>query len=250
MEIFYSIKLSLSIALVYNSGMKRQIELQGRQLQYELQRKKVKNINLRIKAEGVFVSANRLVPQYIIDGFLRDRAEFILSALERMEKMEKPEFCDGSRVSLLGGELVLRIFQAGRNGYKLKNDEIELFLKDEKDGTLARKTLDALFREKAEEIVPMLCEKLCKMMGKEMPEIKYRAMKSRWGSCTPKKNQICINTRLMTAPLECIEFVIAHELCHFLRADHSAEFYRELSKIMPDWKVKKQRLRFYGRYLQ
>ena len=240
----------MSIALVYNSGMKRQIELHGRQLQYELQRKKVKNINLRIKAEGVFVSANRLVPQYIIDAFLRDRAEFIISALDRLEKLEKAEFSHGSRVSLLGDELVLRIFPAGKNSYKLKNGEIELFLKDEKDSALVRKTLDALFRERAEKTVPLLCEKLCKKMGREIPEIKYRAMKSRWGSCTPKKNQICINTRLMTAPIECVEFVIAHELCHFLRADHSAEFYRELSKIMPDWKEKKQRLRFFGRYLQ
>ena len=237
----------MSIGWVYNSGMKKRIELMGRQLEYELQRKKVKNINLRIKPEGLFVSANRLVPQYIIDAFLRDRAEFILAAVERLKKAEKPALIDGAEFPILGKEHVLKLYEAEKNRVKQGDKEIELFLKDSK---LAGKMLDKLLREKAEEIVPPICQKLCRVMGRELPEIKYRAMKSRWGSCTPRKNRICINTRLLTAPIECLEFVIAHELCHFLRADHSAAFYRELEKIVPDWKARKKQLTAYGRFLQ
>ena len=84
--------------------MKKQIELLGRQLEYELQRKKVKNINLRIKPEGVFVSANRLVPQYVIDAFLKERAGFIFAAMERTAGIEKAELRDGASFSLLGKE--------------------------------------------------------------------------------------------------------------------------------------------------
>ena len=227
--------------------MQKQIELLGRQLEYELQRKKVKNINLRIKPEGVFVSAPKAVAQRLIDAFLISRAEFIFAAMDRVATKDMPDYRDGSKFSLLGKDYVLKVSEAEKNSVHISENYIIVELKDEE---LIRKSLDKLLRELAEQTVTSLCQKLCHQMCKEMPIIKYRAMKSRWGSCTPKKNQICINTRLMTAPEECVEFVIAHELCHFLRADHSAKFYEELHKLMPDWKQRKKLLTAYGKYLQ
>ncbi len=227
--------------------MQKQIELLGRQLEYELQRKKVKNINLRIKPEGVFVSAPKSVPQRVIDAFLISRAAFIFAALDRISLREMPEYTDGSAFSLLGKEYILKIFDADKNSAHIVDNYIVVKLKGRE---LLRKTLDKFLREAAEQTVPALCKELCHQMGREMPLIKYRAMKSRWGSCTPKKNQICINTRLMSAPVECVEFVIAHELCHFLRADHSAKFYEELDKLLPSWRQRKKLLTAYGAYLQ
>lgn len=232
---------------VYNKHMKNRIELMGRQLEYELQRKNVKNINLRIKPEGLFVSANRLVPRHVIEAFLKDRAEFILAAIDRLSEREVRDYKDGALFPLMGKNYTLRILPASKNSYSISEESITLQLNDFRD---VRKSLDKLLKEQAEKTVPGLCEALCNKMGREMPDIKYRAMKSRWGSCTPKKNLICINTRLMTAPMECIEFVIAHELCHFIRADHSRYFYEELEKIMPAWKERKKQLRDYGSFLQ
>ena len=227
--------------------MQKQIELLGRQLEYELQRKKVKNINLRIKPDGVFVSAPKAVPQRLIDAFLISRAEFIFAALDRLSARAMPDYGEGSTFSVLGKDCVLKLSDAEKNSIHVVDNYIIVKLKDR---DLVRKNLDKYLRELAEQTVPSLCQELCRQMGREMPVIKFRAMKSRWGSCTPKKNQICINTRLMTAPIECVEFVIAHELCHFLRADHSAKFYEELNKLMPDWKQRKEILTAYGKYLQ
>jgi predicted metal-dependent hydrolase len=76
----------------------------------------------------------------------------------------------------------------------------------------------------------------------EFPQIKFRKMTSRWGSCQPQKNILTFNTLLIETPVECIEYVVAHEFTHFLEANHSKNFYNKLEKIMPDWKQRRNKL--------
>jgi len=66
-------------------------------------------------------------------------------------------------------------------------------------------------------------------------------MKSRWGSCSVSR-AILLNTELVKAPVHCIDYVIAHELCHFKYRKHGDQFYRFLGKLMPDWQDRKRRL--------
>lgn len=70
---------------------------------------------------------------------------------------------------------------------------------------------------------------------KIFPEIKFRKMKSRWGSCRPQKGILTFNTHLMYAPFECVEYVVLHEFTHFLQANHSDKFYKELEKVCPNF---------------
>lgn len=78
---------------------------------------------------------------------------------------------------------------------------------------------------------------------KKFPEIKFRKMKSRWGSCRPTKGVLTFNTHLMYAPFECVEYVVLHEFTHFLQANHSEKFYMELEKTCPDWKISRKKLK-------
>ncbi len=72
--------------------MVREIELNNKTIQYDLQYKKVKNINLRIKPDGsINVSANKRVPQKVIDEFIFSRADFIIRALEKYKNMPVKE---------------------------------------------------------------------------------------------------------------------------------------------------------------
>jgi len=72
-------------------------------------------------------------------------------------------------------------------------------------------------------------------------ELRIRHMKSRWGSCSVSR-AILLNTELVKAPVHCIDYVIAHELCHFKYRKHGDQFYRFLGKLMPDWQDRKRRL--------
>jgi predicted metal-dependent hydrolase len=74
-----------------------------------------------------------------------------------------------------------------------------------------------------------------------MPTIRIRKMRGRWGSCD-QKSSILLNTELVKAPSYCIDYVIAHELCHLRYRDHGSKFQRLLTRIMPDWRERKERL--------
>jgi len=78
-------------------------------------------------------------------------------------------------------------------------------------------------------------------LSAKTPEIKYRRMNKRWGSCTPS-GVITFNTELIKAPTHCIDYVVLHELCHLVHVGHNAKFYHLLDVIMPDWKKRKERL--------
>ena len=71
----------------------------------------------------------------------------------------------------------------------------------------------------------------------ELPEswVEVRVMKRRWGSCR-RNGKITLNLSLMKYPLECIDAVIVHELCHLLEFNHSPRFYRLMTRAMPHWK--------------
>ena len=87
-------------------------------------------------------------------------------------------------------------------------------------------------------VYPYFAEK-----GVKFPEIKFRKMTSRWGSCNPSKGILTFNINLMYAPPECIEYVVWHEFTHFLQANHSKAFYAELEKVCPDWKICRKKLK-------
>lgn len=75
----------------------------------------------------------------------------------------------------------------------------------------------------------------------ELPELHLRAMKKRWGSMS-RNGVLTLNPELIKAPIECIDYVITHELCHLVHPNHSPDFYRLLDYLIPQWEKVKHRL--------
>ena len=71
-------------------------------------------------------------------------------------------------------------------------------------------------------------------MGGKVDRITLKEMTSRWGSCQPQTRRISLNLRLARLPREYTAYVLLHEMCHLLHADHSAAFYEELTKVCPN----------------
>lgn len=92
-----------------------------------------------------------------------------------------------------------------------------------------------VFEDILEELYPQF-----KKYGVERPTLRIRDMETRWGSCLVKKGVITLNKRLLEAPRNGIEYVVMHELCHFVHPNHSELFYIFLTMLMPDWKERKQ----------
>lgn len=91
-----------------------------------------------------------------------------------------------------------------------------------------------IFKEVLSEIYPVF-----QKYGVTVPTLRIRNMETRWGSCLAKKGIITLNKRLLEAPRNCIEYVVMHELCHFVHPNHSKQFYSFLAMLMPDWKERK-----------
>lgn len=176
---------------------------------YTLELKPVKNINLRVRTDGsVRVSASNRVKISQIDDFVISKADFILKAIRRFESMPK---------------------------YAL--DDEEPFLTDKE-----RKAREKLINERCRKVFGEVLDRLYPAFipyGVRMPELRIRRMKNCWGSCLVKKGVITLNRKLIAAPEECIEYVVMHELCHFVHPDHSVRFYELLEKLMPDWKARR-----------
>ena len=94
----------------------RQVKLDNTNtIEYELMRKSVKNINVRIKSDGrVYVSANRRVKEEKIDAFIIEKAEFILRAIEKYKNSTPSLYQDGDKIKILGEDKILRIENGAR----------------------------------------------------------------------------------------------------------------------------------------
>lgn len=90
--------------------------------------------------------------------------------------------------------------------------------------------------------VPPLVEQWAQILDVHPKTIAYRNMKSRWGSCQPETGRICFNIRLALYPPECLEYVVVHELCHFLEPNHGPGFHALMDHVMPDWPARKKKL--------
>ena len=232
--------------------MIRRINLLGREIEYDLQVKRVKNINLRIKPDRtITVSAHPRVQISRIERFILEKQEFILRALEKYDKMQvslpKPrQYIDGETVKVFGRDLTLKVFLYKKNYVELAGADIKLYVKDTNDLLIKKKVLEKWLCKQVEEMVTNICENIYPLFKKycsDFPIIKFRKMVSRWGSCHTTKKILTFNYSLINVPIECVEYVVYHEFTHFIEPNHSKKFYMALSNSLPEWKQKKKELK-------
>lgn len=231
--------------------MLRTVEADGNAISYTLERKPVKNINLRIRADqSVYVSAPKDVAAKMVDAFVVEKSAYILRALKKFKDRNREStlennFVNGETVKFLGRNLRLKVKNASRS--KVESDEsyVTLYVKDVQDADLKKRVLETWLRKKCKDEITAICKKVypqVKKYGVAFPEIQLREMVSRWGSCSPKKGFMTFNTALIAMPVSCIEYVVTHEFTHFLYPNHSKKFYQQLATFMPDWEERKKRL--------
>ena len=168
-----------------------------------LTRKRVKNLNLRVRdADGhVAVSAPPHASREVVAAFVRDRRAWI----------------EHTRRALAASP-------RGRAAAAAPDEVRE-------------------WRAVVEACVPALIAAWEPIMGVKAGKVAYRNMTSRWGSCQPATGRICINVRLALYPPECLEYVVVHELCHLLERGHGPRFQRLMDAFMPDWRDRRAKLR-------
>ncbi|MGI6743602.1 MAG: M48 family metallopeptidase [Eubacteriales bacterium] len=229
----------------------RTVIYDGKEIVYQLERKAVKNLNLRIRKDGsIYVSANDLVPVGKVDEFVVNKGAYILSSLKRFREIaqylpQPKQYISGETFYILGRGMRLKVSEGDKDMISSDGVYISLQVRNASDFRLKERIvnnyLDMQCREHFGRIIEEIYPKF-KKYGVPQPELRIRDMDTRWGSCLPKKGIITLNKRLLAAPRNCIEYVVMHEFCHFIHPNHSNQFYGFLTMLMPDWKERKKAL--------
>ena len=219
----------------------RQVSCENGIITYQLTRKKVKNVNLRIKPDGmVLVSANRRVPVSFIDDFIRQKQGLILSALAKYEQKRElyqdtpKKYISGENYTLFGKNLRLKVEESKKE--VVYTDGIYIFLKVKETEKFRHKEIlmtEWLKKYQTAVFQELISQTYGKFQKYDVPcpTLKIKTMKSRWGSCQPQKGIITLNSRLAEASRASVEYVVVHEFAHFIHPNHSKQFW-DLVTIM------------------
>lgn len=224
------------------------IQYEGIELEFELIRKDVKYINLRVNKHGnVVVSASKKVPLSVIKEFVESKSLWIITHLAEIEKIRHhlppTGFYDGKTLYYLGKPYRL-VLTKGPSKIELHGDKIHMSSPNTTENALhdeyllwLKKQAASLFEEIMDRMHPMV-----EPYGILRPIIRVRNMKTLWGSCTTEGNSIRLNLQLIKTPEDCMEQVILHELLHFRYKNHGQDFYALLTQLMPDWQERKSKM--------
>ncbi|MDB4614560.1 M48 family metallopeptidase [bacterium] len=155
------------------------------------------------------------------------------------------KYVSGETHLYVGRQYRLKVTEAAKSSVKLKGRFLQVCHEGEMEQAKIERLVVAWYREHALHLFRnrmVTCIENCKSLKLgTTPKVSVRQMKRRWGSCT-KGGNISLNPDLIRTPIHCIDYVIVHELCHLRIHNHSTEFYRLLTRLMPDWETRKERL--------
>ncbi len=181
---------------------------------------------------------------------MASHVDFIIAAKEKLERNAKPptNYVSGEIFYLLGEKLTLTLHGDKVFGSAVRGEALYVYVKSPEDFECRKRAVQRFFDGQCsvlEDIVQRIYP-LFEPYRKKFPELSLRTMKSRWGSCLPAKNKITLNKKLVHLPIPCIEYVVAHEFCHFIHPNHSRDFYAFMAEFMPDWKERRALLKRLG----
>lgn len=183
-----------------------------------------------------------------IEAKIQERAPWILRQQLRYRDLhpipEPKRFVSGETHRYLGRQYRLRVVQGARNGVALNRPYLKVEVMGKPTKAVVERIVRAWYSERARQILPGQLERCLKahpsLRGAD-PPVRICRMSQRWGSCTAN-GIITLNPLLIQAPLGCIEYVILHELCHRTVMNHGPRFERLLTRVLPDWRLRRERL--------
>ena len=184
-------------------------------IELHISKKRVKNINFRLKPHQLLVSVPLFIsPAQAAQAVMKRVSWAIANHPQVLEQYKRQQ---------------LPLAQA------LTADSTLLLWGKEQPFTLNHDEKLAYYRQHLSEAIPALFAKWQPIVGATANEIRLKKMHTRWGSCNTRARRIWLSVYLPAYPIECTEYVIVHELCHLHHANHSAEFWQTVANAMPDY---------------
>jgi predicted metal-dependent hydrolase len=196
---------------------------------------KLKHSYISITNEFEVVVKTPNVPKIYIENFLKNKESWIRKKLSEMEQNKLLEVNLEDEVALFGEIYSIDMPQA-----KALRDKLAKLKVNSNKNII--NTYNIFYKEYSDKYITQRVEYFSKKMSLSYDGIKYRKMKSRWGSCNSNKI-LTFNTELIKVKKELIDYVVVHELAHLKYMNHSKTFHIFVDKFLPDSRFYRKELK-------
>jgi len=210
-----------------------------------------RTVGIRIKPDGqVLVAVPLLVPHLYVKRVLRDKAAWVnrklSDAIALHQHKASRSYAAGDTVNYLGREY--RLCFTSRSRLDEEAGVLHLGMRGEPDREKVIASLTRWYKQQARLVLTERTSLFAEQLGRQPTLVGIKSYRSRWGSCHAD-GRIYFNWRLVMAPLEVIDYVAAHELCHLKHPNHSAAFWHTVEQLYPACRQQRQWLRKHGTML-
>lgn len=214
----------------------RTITLNNQLYTYTITYKNIKNCYLKVEQGQIKISCSRLFEINKIEQLIRNNQAKIIKQLN--EYQPKYLYQDKGYVDIFNKryQIVLKDLQIKKCA--IHDDKIYVY-----DKHLQQCIEQYLKQILYNYLETKIQEYLKTSFQLVFPEIEIKKLKRRWGACFYQKNKLSFNQALIHLDYQLIDYVIIHELCHFIEANHSKAFYLEIEKRLPDYKERERKLK-------
>ena len=206
-------------------------------IEYELIRKKIKNVYIGVKNGKVIVRAPIRLSKQKVDELINQKSKWINDKLQKQINHENFELVNKEHIYILGKKIKIEYKEAKKISIELNINSCVIYgpkLTDEVYSKILLK-LDKNLKDLAYEYIIPIVKKYSILTGLKPQDIVIRKFKSIWGNCSSKKI-IKLNQKLIHYNIKSIEYVCLHELCHLKYMNHQKQFWSYIKKYMPDYK--------------
>jgi len=212
-------------------------------------RKDIKNLHLAVYPPNGRVRV--AVPLRVDDEAVRLAVISRLTWIKRQqarfaaqERQSEREYVSRESHYYLGDRYLLNvIYRDGPPKVVIRNKAtIDLVVRIDSDTAQRERVLLAWYRKQLKQMIPPLIAKWENIMGVQVAEWGVKEMKTRWGTCNPEAGRIWLNLELIKKPVNCLEYVIVHEMVHLLERKHNDRFAAHMDALMPQWRQQRDEL--------
>ena len=221
--------------------------LSSGEVSWRVVRTRRRTLELRVNRPGdVEVRAPLHVSDREIAGFVHSRQGWLRRTLQRMEAEPGPislGLHHGARHPWRGEALRLALEQGRPKCTERRGEALYLRLPELAPDAIAR-ALEQWYRAEARHHFEVAIDRYFPFLanrGHRRPVLRVKRMKSRWGSLSAR-GYINLNLDLVKLPPACLDYVVAHELCHLEQMNHGPRFHALMDELMPDWPARKRLL--------
>ncbi len=223
-----------------------QIEISG--ITIDIQKKNIKNMHLAVlPPDGkVRVSAPMHLSDESIAMFVRTKLVWIKKQQEKFAlqpRQSEREFISGETLYVFGKQYFLRVMYSYKgNSLVLNGNEAVLTVRKESTARQREAFVNEWYRDLLKEKISIYLPKWEQITGLYCDSWQTKYMTTRWGTCNTNTRKIWFNLQLAKKPIECLEYVILHELAHLKVKNHGKDFIAILDMYMPYWRETKKLL--------